>query len=95
MKVFVLCSGAMRVNRWRFYATLLAGRIPRYVGLGYLGAILGEESKAKLWVKSHLLAMGGFAVLLALALYLLIRLNDHNRDRKATAASAAGPGAAE
>ena len=93
MKVFVLCSGAMRVNRWRFYATLVAGRIPRYVALGYLGAILGEESKAKLWVKSHLLALGGFAVLLALALYLLIRLNDHNRDRKARAVSAGQGGA--
>src|SRR6185295_3711843 len=94
MKVFVLCSGAMRVNRWRFYATLVAGRIPRYVGLGYLGAILGEESKAKLWVKSHLLAMGGIALLIAVALYLLIRLNDHNRDRKARAVGA-GQGGAE
>lgn len=96
MKVFVLCSAAMRVNRWRFYGVFLAGRIPRYVGLGYLGAILGEESKARLWIKTHLWAMGGFALVLTLLLYLLIRWNDHNRDRKAAAAGAAsGSGGVE
>ena len=85
MKVFVVCAGAMRVHRWRFYASLLAGRIPRYIGMAYLGAILGEEAKVRLWLKDHLWLMIGAAVLLFLGLYLAIRWIDKNRVQPAAA----------
>ena len=94
MKVFVLCSAAMRVNRWRFYATIAAGRIPRYVGFGYLGAVIGEEGRAKLWIKSHLWHMGVLAILISIGLYFLIRWADSNAARKSAAASAAQSAAA-
>jgi membrane protein DedA with SNARE-associated domain len=87
MKVFVLCAGAMRVNRGRFYAVLLAGRIPRYLGLALLGAQLGEGSKD--WLKSHVWHMIVLAVLLTVLLGGLIRWNDHNRNRRASAAGQA------
>ncbi len=90
MKVFVLCAAAMRVNRWKFYAVLLAGRIPRYVGLAYLGATLGEGSSG--WLKAHLWHLLGLALLLTALLYALIRWNDHNRDRRATAAASGESG---
>lgn len=76
-KVFAACSGAMCVNRGRFLLVLVAGRIPRYAALAYLGAMLGEQSGA--WVKGHLWHMLGLAVALSIGLYALIRWSDRNR----------------
>jgi membrane protein YqaA with SNARE-associated domain len=76
-KVFAACSGAMCVSRKRFFLVLLAGRIPRYAALAYLGAKLGEQSGA--WVKGHLWHMLVLAVVLSMALYALIRWSDRNR----------------
>ncbi len=76
-KVFAACAGAMRVGRVRFFLVLLAGRVPRYGGLAYLGAELGENSFP--WLKSHLWHMLVFAVLLFIGLYLLIRRQDRKR----------------
>jgi membrane protein DedA with SNARE-associated domain len=87
MKVFVVCAGAMRVHRWRFYGALLAGRIPRYAGMAYLGAILGEEAQVRHWLKDHAWYMGGAAVALFAMLYFTIRWVDQNRVRQAAAAA--------
>jgi undecaprenyl-diphosphatase len=76
-KVFAACSGAMCVSRKRFFLVLVAGRIPRYAALAYLGAKLGEESGA--WVKGHVWHMLALAVVLSMALYALIRWSDRNR----------------
>lgn len=70
-KVFAACAGAMRVGRTRFLLVLAAARIPRYAGLAYLGAKLGENSTP--WLKSHLWHMLAFAGLLFLLLYALVR----------------------
>jgi uncharacterized membrane protein YdjX (TVP38/TMEM64 family) len=72
MKVFVLCAGALGVRPLPFLAALAAGRIPRYFGLAYLGAQLGENSTA--WLKAHAREFALAALALVLFLYLLIKL---------------------
>ncbi|MCS7025808.1 MAG: VTT domain-containing protein [Bryobacteraceae bacterium] len=71
LKVFVLCSGALGVSPRRFFFTVLAARIPRYFGLAFLGAQLGDNSG--LWLKQHAPHLAIFAVLLAACLAGLIR----------------------
>jgi membrane protein YqaA with SNARE-associated domain len=76
-KVFAACAGATGVSRPRFFLTLAAARIPRYFGLAYLGAKLGEGSTV--WVKSHAWHMAGFAAALLLGFYLLFKYMDRPR----------------
>ena len=76
-KAFAACAGAMRVSRVRFFLVLLAGRVPRYAALAYLGAQLGENSFP--WLRSHLWHMLGLATLLFIALYGLILWSDRKR----------------
>jgi uncharacterized membrane protein YdjX (TVP38/TMEM64 family) len=75
-KVFAACAGAMSVPRRKFFAVLAAGRIPRYLALGYLGSRLGDH--AGQWLKSHAWHLFGIAALLSVALYLAIRYADRN-----------------
>jgi membrane protein YqaA with SNARE-associated domain len=77
LKVFAACACAMGVSRTRFMLVLLAGRLPRYFGLAYLGAKLGEHSSA--WIKAHTLHMTALAVALFVALYALLKWNDRTR----------------
>jgi len=71
-KVFAACAAVMRVGRTRFLLVLAAARIPRYAGLAYLGAELGENSTP--WLKSHLWQMLACAGILLLLLYALVRM---------------------
>jgi membrane protein DedA with SNARE-associated domain len=73
-KFFAACAGAMGVSRTRFLLVLLAARVPRYLGLAYLGAQLGENSLT--WVKSHIWPLVAFAVVLFVVLYAMIRFSD-------------------
>ena len=68
----------MGVSRTRFMLVLAAGRIPRYAGLAYLGAKLGENTNA--WIQGHYWHMGAVAVALFGALYALLKWNDRARD---------------
>jgi uncharacterized membrane protein YdjX (TVP38/TMEM64 family) len=74
LKVFCACACAMGVSRTRFMLVLAAGRIPRYAGLAYLGAKLGEHTSA--WIQGHYWHMGALAVGLFVALYGLLKWND-------------------
>jgi uncharacterized membrane protein YdjX (TVP38/TMEM64 family) len=76
-KVFVTCAAAMGVSRLRFMTVLTVARIPRYLGLAYLGSQLGEESGP--WLKGHVWHMLGVAVFLFASLYLLIRWVERTR----------------
>lgn len=71
-KFFVACSGAMGVKRSRFLAVLTAARVPRFIGLAYLGATLGQASGAA-WLRSHVWYLVALAVFLAAALTLWAR----------------------
>ena len=74
LKVFVICAGAMGVRPLPFLLVMAAARIPRYVGLAYLGRELGENSLS--WLKTHAWYMAGAALLLFAILYLLARIAD-------------------
>jgi membrane protein DedA with SNARE-associated domain len=76
-KVFVACAGAMGVRRLRFMLVLAAARIPRYLGLAFLGSQLGEQSWP--WVKGHMWQMFAVALFLFASLYLVIRWADRTR----------------
>jgi membrane protein DedA with SNARE-associated domain len=70
-KFFVACAGALGVSRLRFLLTLAAARIPRYIALAYLGAILGDMGWP--WLKSHTWHLVAGAVALVAVLFLLLR----------------------
>ncbi len=76
-KALAACAGATGVSRGRFLLVLIAARIPRYGGLAYLGAQLGENSFS--WLGSHKWHMLGVALFLFAALYGLIRWSDRTR----------------
>lgn len=78
MKVFVLCAGALGVRPLVFLAVMTAGKIPRYVGLAYLGQQLGEHGAPE-WLKLHRWHFAEGALILLVALFLLIRLMNHTR----------------
>jgi membrane protein DedA with SNARE-associated domain len=77
LKFFIICTGAFAVPPATFIAVLLAARIPRYLGLAYLGAELGRESFP--WLKSHAIGMIAIAAGLFVVLYLLILITDRRR----------------
>ncbi|MGH9558116.1 MAG: YqaA family protein [Bryobacteraceae bacterium] len=76
-KFFAGCAAAMRVSRTRFFLVLAAGRIPRYFGLAFLGAQLGQTSL--IWATSHVWVLAAFAAGLFVALYIVMRRFDRNR----------------
>ena len=80
MKVFVLCAGALAVNPLTFLLVVAAGKIPRFFGLAYLGKSLGENSTQ--WLKDHRWHFVVGAVVLAVFLFLLVKLADRLRARR-------------
>ncbi len=76
-KVFVACTAAMGVSRKRFLLVLALARMPRYLALAYLGQHLGQDSWA--WLGSHFWQLLGFAGVLGLALWALVRRADRMR----------------
>lgn len=77
LKVMALSACGLGVTRARYLAVMAAARVPRYLGMAYLGAQLGDGSNA--WLRSHLWHMGAVAVALFAGIYLLLKLSDkHN-----------------
>ncbi len=72
LKVFVISAGALGVAPTKFLLVVLAGRVPRYVGLAWLGAQLGLNTAA--WLKQHVWHMVLFSLVLAALLGLLVKL---------------------
>lgn len=72
LKVFVLTAGATRVSFRAFLATIVAGRIPRFLGLAYLGAQVGENSFE--WLKGHSPHLAAAAGGLLVVLWVLVKL---------------------
>ncbi|HEY3442992.1 MAG TPA: VTT domain-containing protein [Paludibaculum sp.] len=80
MKVFVLCAGALAVSPWTFLVVVAAGKVPRMFGLAYLGKSLGENSTQ--WLKDHRWHFAVGAVVLAVLLFLLVKLADRLHVRR-------------
>ena len=70
-KVFVLSAGALGVRPLSFLLAVVAGRVPRYIGLAYLGSQLGTHSKV--WLREHTWHLAGIALVLVVTLFLLTR----------------------
>ncbi|MEI9811388.1 MAG: VTT domain-containing protein [Acidobacteriota bacterium] len=77
LKVMALSACALGVSRWRYLGVMMAARVPRYFGVAYLGAQLGENSNA--WLKAHLWHMGIGALLLFAALFGLLKITERRR----------------
>ena len=82
MKVFVLCAGAFAVNPLTFLAVVLAGKIPRFFALAYLGRTLGADGSLE-WLKDHRWHFAAGALALGAFLFLLVRLADRLHTRRA------------
>lgn len=81
LKIFVLSAGALGMNRLHFVLVILAARIPRYFGLAYLGAQLGDEPLR--YLKTHVFQFLGLSVALFLFLLFLVKLKDRMRHANA------------
>lgn len=80
MKVFVLSAGALGVSPAVFLLVMAAGKLPRYLGLAYLGKELGEHSTQ--WLKDHRWHFAGAAILLVAFLVLLVKVSETIRARR-------------
>jgi membrane protein YqaA with SNARE-associated domain len=79
MKVFVLCAGALGSPTLKFIGIFVAGRIPRYFALAYLGMRMG--SRAMDYIKDHVWHLTAIAACLFLFLMFLVKLADKRRVR--------------
>jgi len=77
MKVFVICAGALGVHPAAFLAVMAAGKIPRFLLFAWLGKSLGEQSTQ--WLKDHRWHFLAGAAILAVFLFLLVKLADRRR----------------
>jgi uncharacterized membrane protein YdjX (TVP38/TMEM64 family) len=80
MKIFVFCSGALGIPLRRFLPVFLAGRIPRYIALAYLGSLMGND--ALTYLRAHVWHLTLFAAVLFVVLWLMIRFVDEKRARE-------------
>ena len=71
LKVFVISAGAMGVSPAKYLAVVLAGRIPHYFGLAWLGSRFGENTMP--WLKGHVLHLLAVAVVMALVLGYVVK----------------------
>ncbi len=79
MKVFVLSAGALGVRPLTFLLVVLAARIPRYLGLAYLGTKLGEHSLD--YLRQHIWHLLGLALLLLVLIVVVLHLSERYRRR--------------
>lgn len=83
LKLFVVSAGALQTGIRPFLLVVTVARVLRFFSEAWLGITLGQESGA--YLKAHTWHFVGAAILLFVALYLLIRVNDHWRARLKTA----------
>jgi membrane protein DedA with SNARE-associated domain len=83
LKVFVLCAGALGIKPIPFVLVILAARIPRYLGLAYLGAQLGTDAPG--YLRAHGWHLAGIAAAMFVVLYVLILWRERGLRRRARA----------
>lgn len=84
MKIFVLCAGALGSSWARFALVFVCARIPRYLGIAWLGREMGGD--ALTYLRDHIWHLTLLAVVLFFVLWLLIRLADYRRERATASA---------
>jgi membrane protein YqaA with SNARE-associated domain len=79
LKLFVASAGALGTSMRAFLGVVALARVLRFFGGAWLGVTVGESSAG--FLRSHTWQFVDAAVVLFLALYLLVRVNDHWRGR--------------
>lgn len=77
LKVFVICSGALRVPLALFLGVLGVARAARYFGLAWLCRTLGKQSEA--WFKAHSWHFIGSGLALVGVLFIAIWVAERRR----------------
>ena len=77
LKIFVFCSGALGVSPRRFITVFVGARIPRYLGLAFLGRAMGND--ALTFLRLHVWHLAGFAAGLFVVLVALVKYADRRR----------------
>ena len=77
MRFFVICSGVLGIRTFYFLFTVVIARILRYSGEAALGVQMGEHSTS--FISDHRWEFGVAATLLAICLYLLVRVSERWR----------------
>ena len=86
LKVFVLSAGALGVSTRAFVLTIVAGRVPRFLAIAYLGVQLGENSVA--WLRDHKWHLTAIALGLFVFLFVLVKLIDYRRGNRGRSSAA-------
>jgi membrane protein YqaA with SNARE-associated domain len=74
LKAFVACAGVLGIRPQAFALTVLAARVPRYLFVAWLGREMGDKTLS--WIRAHTLQFGLGLGVVALVLFLLLRLAD-------------------
>jgi membrane protein YqaA with SNARE-associated domain len=77
MKIFVLSAGALGSPMLKFLGVFVAGRIPRYFALAYLGMSMGND--AIRYLREHAWHLAAIAGGLFLFLMLLVKYSEKTR----------------
>ena len=77
LKVFVISAARCHVSYRSFVLTIIAGRVPRFLAMAYLGSQLGNNSMS--WLKEHAFHLGVIAVLLFMSMYALVKFVAHQK----------------
>lgn len=72
LKIFILSAGALETPPLRFVLVFMAGRIPRYALLAWLGLHLGSQTWP--YIRAHLWQLTLFSAALFAILYLAIKV---------------------
>src|SRR5579875_2128407 len=75
LKFFIICSGVFEVRHLSIFLVLLTARVPRYLGLAYLGS-RGLSVK---WFVDHAVYLLAFALGLFMVLYVIIAIARHRK----------------
>ncbi|MFL6414591.1 MAG: YqaA family protein [Bryobacteraceae bacterium] len=80
MKIPVFCAGALEVRWSYFLSVVLVARTLRYVALAYFAARYG--ARTLLYLRTHLLSVAIFALILAAGIVIVLQIMDRRRRRK-------------
>jgi membrane protein YqaA with SNARE-associated domain len=77
LKVFVVTAGALGTSRGKFLAVIVLARSIRFFGEVYVGLLLGKDAQG--FLTRHGWTLGGLAIGLAIAFYLVARWMENRR----------------
>lgn len=77
LKIFVISAGVLNTPLRAFLMVIVTARVLRYVGLAWLGLVLGHEAEG--FLRAHLWTLTGMAVVLFAGLYALLKVSERRR----------------